>query len=193
MKRLRVLPGKLFASIRSLRGHERPRANGGEEARGKGQSLLRLHEYQHRVIVEIFKISIAGFFAFAAILLAFGMISLLDPGAPPWMALVIGALGAVLLYALYRTMQEFKSYRRNYEEITARLRARLMNRARPTVPAGQGGHPTGVVTHHLLSALKPKEHAGWDHKSCRNCHKTIELLATVCHHCGQEQETLLVN
>jgi len=192
MKPIRSLPEILLAPFRALRAGESGAGLASAAARGKGQSLLRLHEYQHRVIVEIFKVSLAGFLTFTLVLLGFSLYSLLDPYAPRWMALVIGTMAVVLLVALYRTLQEFKSYHRNYEEITASLRAKLLQQARAAaaVPGAQGKTP---VEHRLLSALKPKEHAGWDYKHCKNCQKTIELLAQTCQHCGHEQETQLVN
>jgi hypothetical protein len=192
MKPLRALPEILLAPFRALRAGEAGSGGGAGIARGKGQSLLRLHEYQHRVIVEIFKVSLAGFLTFTLVLLGFSLYSLLDPYAPRWMALVIGTMAVVLLVALYRTLQEFKSYHRSYAEITASLRAKLLQQARAAA-GGQGAQPKGPVEHRLLSALKPKEHAGWDHKPCKHCQKSIELLADVCQHCGQEQENLLVN
>jgi predicted amidophosphoribosyltransferase len=57
----------------------------------------------------------------------------------------------------------------------------------------QGAQGKTPVEHRLLSALKPKEHGGWDCKSCASCRKNIELLATVCQHCGHEQESPLAN
>ncbi len=188
MKPLRLLPDLFLSSIKSLLVGEAAQESS-DATRGKGHNLLRLHEYQHRVIVEIFKISIAGFLAFTLILLGLAVYSLFDPYAPGWTAAVIAALGGVLLLALYRTVQEFRVYRQNYEEITARLRAKLIQQAR----AASGGQGKGVVEHRLLSALKPKEHSGWDAKQCKHCHKAIEMLATVCQHCGQEQDAPLVN
>lgn len=192
MKPLRALPEILLAPLRALRAGEAGSGGGAGGSRGKGQSLLRLHEYQHRVIVEIFKVSLAGFLTFTLVLLGFSLYSLLDPYAPRWMALVIGTMAIILLVALYRTLQEFKAYHRNYGEITAHLRAKLLQQARATAGA-QGGSGKAPVEHRLLSALRPKEHAGWDFKHCKNCQKSIELLATVCQHCGHEQESLLVN
>ncbi len=190
MKPLRVLPDLLLAPFKALRGEPPAQEAAGESARGRGQSLLRLHEYQHRVIVEIFKVSLAGFLTFTLILLGFAVYSLVDPYAPGWMALVICAMGGVLLIALWRTVQEFKAYSRNYAEITAQLRAKLMQQTRTATsqPGGKGG-----VEHRLLSALQPREHGGWDHKTCKHCRKSIELLAETCQHCGQEQDLLLVN
>lgn len=190
MKPIRVLPDLLLAPFKALRAGETGSGLAADASRGKGQSLLRLHEYQHRVIVEIFKVSLAGFLTFTLVLLGFALYSVFDPYAPGWLALVIAAMAVVILVALYRTVQEFKAYHHNYEEITAGLRTRLLQQARTT-----GGGATGKtsVEHRLLSALKPKEHAGWDFKHCRNCQKSIELLATVCQHCGHEQESLLVN
>ena len=191
MKPIRSLPDILLAPFRALRAADEGAGLASAAARGKGQSLLRLHEYQHRVIVEIFKVSLAGFLTFTLVLLGFALYSLLDPYAPRWMGLVIGTMAVVLLVALYRTLQEFKSYHRNYGEITAHLRAKLLQQARAA--AAPGGSTKAPVEHRLLSALRPKEHAGWDHKLCKNCQKTIELLAETCQHCGHEQDTLLVN
>ena len=195
MKTIRDLPEILLAPFKALRSAEGAVGAAGEGVRGKGQTLLRLHEYQHRVIVEIFKVSLAGFFTFTLVLLGFALYSLLDPYAPRWMALVIGIMAAVLLVALYRTLQEFKAYHRSYAEITEQLRAKLMQQARATVGTANVAASAGKtpVEHRLLSALKPKEHVGWDNKTCRNCQKSIELLATVCQHCGQEQDSLLTN
>lgn len=192
MKTIRDLPEILLAPFKALRAGESASSGTVESGRGKGQSLLRLHEYQHRVIVEIFKVSLAGFFTFTLVLLGFALYSLLDPYAPRWMSLVIGTMAAVLLVALYRTLQEFKAYHRSYGEITAQLRAKLMQQSRAAAPGGGGGAKP-PVEHRLLSALKPKEHTGWDHKTCKNCQKSIELLAKVCQHCGHEQDTVLVN
>jgi hypothetical protein len=191
MKSLRSLPEFLVTSFKSLLKSEPLEESGAEPQRGKGQSLLRLHEYQHRVILEVFKISIAGFFAFTLILLGFALFALADPFAPKWLASIIAVLGLVLLVVLYRTVQEFRSYRQNYEGITARLRTRIMQQGEHS-PAAQAVPARGLESH-LLSTLKPKEYTGWDQKSCRNCHKTIEMMAKVCQHCGQEQDSVLGN
>ena len=191
MKSLRALPALLLTSLKSIRAAVPGEGIAAQAERSKGQSLLRLHEYQHRVILDIFKITIEGFLAVSLLLLAFAVYSLIDPNAPKWMSLIIGVMSALLLFALYRTMQECKAYRQNYLEITAQLRAKLLQ-ARVGGSA-QSAQAKGVVEHRLLSALKPKEHAGWDFKTCTNCRKTIELLANVCQHCGEQQETVLVN
>ena len=192
MKPLRDLPEILLAPFKALRASETPRGSQGDGTQGKGQSLLRLHEYQHRVIVEVFKVSLGGFFTFTLVLLGFALYSLVDPYAPRWMALVIGTMAAVLLVALYRTLQEFKAYHRSYGEITTQLRAKLLQQARPVANV-QGTVAKPPVEHRLLSALKPREHAGWDGRPCKNCQKSIELLTSVCQHCGHEQEALLTN
>ena len=192
MKSLRALPALLLTSLKSIRAAVPGEGIAAQAEQGKGQSLLRLHEYQHRVILEIFKITIAGFLAFSLLLLAFAVYSLIDPNAPKWMSLIIGVMSALLLFALYRTIQESKAYRKNYLEITAHLRAKLQQQVRAGGSA-QSAQAKGVVEHRLLSALKPKEHAGWDFKTCTHCRKTIELLANVCQHCGERQDTVLVN
>lgn len=195
MKPLRTLPERLFHSLRPRRQPEGRAANGGESARAKGQSLLRLHEYQHRVILEIFRVSIAGFFAFTAILLAFALYALSDPYAPAWLAYVIAALAVLLMVALVRTVQEFRTYRRNYEYLSEQLRAKAGQQGARSggstalVPQGRGG----PVEQRVLAALKPREHTGWDSKACRHCGKAIDMGATSCPHCGQEQGDVLLN
>lgn len=191
MKIIKMFPGRWISSLRSLLNGNLGALDKPEASRGNGQTLLKLHEYQHRVIVEIFRVSIAGFFGFTLLLVAISAYSLYDPYAPGWMSVLVVSLCVALLVALYRTVQEFKSYHRNYLELTERLRAKLQQQAR--VYQSQAGSTKAPAEHRLLSALKPKEHSGWDHKSCEHCKKAIELLSTVCHHCGQEQETLLVN
>ncbi len=191
MKIPSVFPERWFSALRSWLGVELKSAGKKDGQRGNGQSLLRLHEYQHRVIVEIFRVSIAGFFGFTLLLMGISIYTFFDPYAPGWMSLLVGVLCLALLGALYRTVQEFKSYRNNYDELTDRLRSRLRQQNRAYAQQGEAGKTS--VEHRLISALKPKEHAGWDHKSCDNCKKAIELLSTVCQHCGQEQEDVLVN
>lgn len=187
----KMLPDRWIFAIRSLWGGNLEPTEKKEAFRGNGQSLLKLHEYQHRVIVEIFRVSISGFFGFTLILAGFSIYSLFDPYAPGWLSLLVVSLCFGLLAGLYRTVHEFKSYRRNYEELTEQLRMKLQQQTRAYQSQTGPGKPP--VEHRLLSALKPKEHSGWDHKSCTSCKKAIELLATVCQHCGQEQESLLVN
>lgn len=190
MNLLKRLPDKWLSSIRGLFDGDARKREQEEANRGNGQTLLRLHEYQHRVIVEIFRVSIAGFLGFTLILMGFSIYAFSDPAAPGWMAIVVVVLCVGLLIALYHTVQEFKVYRKNYRELTNRLRVRLQNQAAAKSPGNAG---KVSVEHRLLSALKPKEHSGWDHKSCQQCSKAIELLANVCQHCGQEQETLHIN
>ncbi|MCH8075117.1 MAG: hypothetical protein IIC64_04780 [SAR324 cluster bacterium] len=191
MKLRKMLPERWIFAIRALLSGNLGSPEKKEPFRGNGQSLLKLHEYQHRVIVEIFKISIAGFFGFTLILAGFSFYSLFDPHALGWISLLMVSLCFALFAGLFRTVREFRSYHRNYQELTTRLRMKLQQQTRAYQSQSEGGNPS--VEHRLLSALKPKEHSGWDHKSCENCKKAIELLATVCQHCGQEQETLLVN
>ncbi|HEX7927269.1 MAG TPA: hypothetical protein VF678_06745 [bacterium] len=190
MKMIRELPHRVFSNLRSrlkvVPAREVPDAT----QVGKGHNLLRLHEYQHRVIVDIFKTSIAGFFAFSLILLSFSLHTLLDPQAPAWLGYVMGLMSIMLLAGLYRTLREFRAYRHNYEEITEQLRAKVMQSTRATAPSAK---PKAGIEQRLLSSLKPKEHKGWDAKSCRGCGRAIELMASVCPSCGQEQGDLLSN
>ena len=167
-----VLPVSLLGSTERL-------------AKTKSEGLLQLYESQHRVILGIFRIGIAGFCAFFVISVSFTLFTFFDPYAPIWVAYMMIIVGALLLFGLYRTLQEFKTYLYNYANISERLR--------DTQRVQSGGAHTRRPESRVLSVLKPKEHKGWDAKTCENCNKSIELLANVCQHCGHEQETLLVN
>jgi hypothetical protein len=190
MKMLLEFPHRVISTLRS-RFRPDPAPDAPAPSAGKGQNLLRLHEYQHRVIVDIFKTSVAGFFAFSLILLSFALHTLLDPRSPSWLAYLMTAVSAALAAGLYRTLREFRSYSENYEEITEQLRAKVVQSLRPgSAPAAKA---KGGVEQRLLSSLKPREHKGWDAKSCKACGRAIELLVTVCPACGNDQEDLLVN
>lgn len=186
-----MLPNRWIFAIRALLSGNPGTPGKKEPFHGNGHTLLKLHEYQHKVIMEIFRVSIAGFFGFTLILAGFSFYSLFDPLTPGWIFALVGALCFALLAGLYRTVHEFKAYRRNYRELTALLRVKLQQQSQGY--SSQAGGAQSSVEHRLLSALKPKEHSGWDHKSCAGCKKAIELLATVCQHCGHEQEALLGN
>jgi hypothetical protein len=189
IKAIRELPHRMFAQ---LRARLRPDA-AVERNAAKGTGLLRLHEYQHKVLVDIFRTSIAGFFAFALILLSFTLHTLVDPSAPQWIGYLMGALGVLLVVGLIRTVKEFKIYRSNYEEITAQLKAKLQQQAtRQGVSQGAGAKARGSEPR-LLATLKPKEYKGWDAKVCPGCGRAVELLTTVCSSCGHGQDDLLAN
>lgn len=191
MNALRILPSRLISSLKSRMSGDSADKIVDDGNKGKGQSLLRLHEYQHRVIVELFRVSIAGFLTFSLVLLGMSFYALIDPYSPPWMSVIVALLSVVLLIGLIRTIKEFVRYRKNYEDITVRLRSKILKKSRPATESPSSSKMP--IEHRLLSSLKPKEHGGWDHKSCKNCKKAIELLANVCQHCGQEQESTLVN
>jgi len=190
MKMIRELPHRVFSNLRSRLKMVPAREAADTAQVSKGHNLLRLHEYQHRIIVDIFKTSIAGFFAFSLILLSFSLHTLLDPGAPAWLGYVMGLMSLLLLAGLYRTLREFRAYRRNYEEITEQLKAKVMQSTRT---ASQPAKAKVGIEQRLLSSLKPKEHKGWDAKACRSCGRAIELLANVCPSCGHDQGEVLGN
>lgn len=191
MKLLRDLPERLVNSFKSIIKPPAQEPATAEKPENKGNAFLKLHEYQHRVIVEIFKISIAGFAAFTLILIGFAFYTLIDPVSPYWMTLIVAVLGGLLVLALYRTYVEFRTYRKTYSEMSTRLRAKLDQSHGKTksslVNAGK------TLENHLLAALKPKEHTGWDNKNCGHCQKIIEMQSKVCQHCGQEQNSIQVN
>lgn len=189
LKVIRVLPQRVISQIRARLRPDIRSASGS----AKGSGLLRLHEYQHKVLVDIFRTSIAGFFAFALILLAFTLHTLIDSHAPRWIAYLMGALSVLLILGLARTVKEFRVYRANYEEITLALKAKLMQQAaRLGAVEGQGKQSRGAEPR-LLATLKPKEYRGWDAKTCKGCGRPVELLAAVCPSCGHDQDDLLAN
>jgi hypothetical protein len=193
MKAIRELPHRVLSTLRARLRPETRRNASDDVQPGKGQNLLRLHEYQHRVIVDIFKTSMAGFFAFALILLSFSLNMLLEANSPSWIAYLMVALALLLLGGLHRTVREFKAYRKNYEEITEQLRNKVvqqMARGGASLPVAKS---KGGIEQRLLSALRPKEYKGWDAKPCRSCGRPIELLATACPACGHDQDAPLVN
>ena len=190
MKTLRTLPVRLIASVLSFLRPD-PQETPDEESSGKTTGLLRLHEYQHRVIVEVFRISIAGFAAFTFILSGFSLYLFTDIELPVWMGLLVSLLGICLLTALFRTVQEFRNYRNVYQDVTTKLQQRL---AQSTKSASDTKTPRSKKSgNHLLSNLKPNEYKGWDNKACEHCQKQIEMLADVCQHCGHDQDVLLTN
>jgi hypothetical protein len=189
IKAIRELPQRMMAQLRARLHRESAR----ERESAKGTGLLRLHEYQHKVLIDIFRTSIAGFFAFALILLSFTLHTLVDPHAPRWIAYLMGALGVLLAAGLIRTVKEFRIYRSNYDEITLQLKAKLLQQASRQGPSAGTGVKARGGEPRLLATLKPREYKGWDAKTCRGCGRAVELMATVCPSCGQDQDDLLAN
>jgi len=191
MKTLIPMPLRFIStSIRSLLrpfqpGEIPPEAVAG----GRGESLLRLYEAQHRAIVGVFRANIVGYAAFVVMLLAFCLFTFNDPLAPQWLGYVLVGVTAVLAVGLYRMVREFRVYRSNYAEMALLLRDKLRQQA----TRGGGSPQQRNLENRLLSVLKPKEYEGWDAKRCTNCNKSIEMQAEVCQHCGHEQGSLLVN
>lgn len=151
----------------------------------RNDSLPQLYEAQHTIILGMFRLGVAGFCALFIVLISFTLFSYVDPHTPDWVVYTMVAVAALLLLGFYRTLQEFRTYLESYAAISTLLRETAR-------PAGTTGKPRPRESK-VLSVLKPKEHKGWDAKVCDNCHKAIELLATVCHHCGHEHEDLLAN
>jgi hypothetical protein len=163
-----------------------------ENPQTRGEGLARLHEYQHQVIVGLFRINIAGLVAFLLIVLSFTLFTMSDPYAPKWIGIMMISVGSLLLVGCYRTVREFLFYRKNYRELMTQLQKKL--REYLVRPQEAQKRPSGRAREsRVLAVLKPREHEGWDYKPCRNCQKAIELLASVCQHCGQEQEDTLQN
>lgn len=162
-------------------GESRPRVM------GRGESLVRLHETQNRVITSIYKISISGFVAIFMILLSFTLFLVTDPSSPQWLTWLLVAVEAMLVVGFLRTLHDFRYYQKHFDEVSLRLRELL--RQQLALSSGQGK----TTEHRLISALKPKEHQGWDGKRCRHCDRVIELTSNVCQHCGQEQGQVYMN
>lgn len=164
-----------------------------ENLRSRGEGLAKLHEYQHQVILGLFRINIAGLVAFLLIVLSFTLFTLSDPNSPKWIGVMMISVATLLLLGCFRTVKEFNHYRKHYTSLMAQLQSKLQKYfSRPQSEKRQGGVGKGRESR-VLSVLKPKEHKGWDARDCENCHKSIELLASVCQHCGHEQESLLKN
>jgi hypothetical protein len=154
---------------------------------GRGESLVRLHETQNRVITSIYKISISGFVAIFMILLSFTLFLLTDASSPGWLIWLLVAVEAMLVVGFVRTLHDFRFYQKHFDEVSVRLRDLMRQQIALAASQGKGAE------HRLISALKPKEHQGWDAKPCKHCERAIELTATVCQHCGQEQEPIYMN
>ncbi|MDH4121127.1 MAG: zinc ribbon domain-containing protein [Deltaproteobacteria bacterium] len=181
-----LLPGRVKAV---LVGFIMPRVDVNADSEddlplGRGEGLLKLQETQNRVILGIYRISIAGFAAFFLILLSLSLFIWSDPSTPSWLTAMLVITQGVLLLGFSRTIAEFHTYQRYYQEATTRLRE-LIRR--------QSIRSTKGEEHRLLAALKPKEYKGWDSKTCSNCERAIELSAQVCPHCGHDQDPVLAN
>jgi len=188
--KLKIKREQLFSSIKSLLPGKAEQAPDLSEVKAKGEGLAKLHEYQHQVILGLFRINIAGLLAFLLIVLSFTLFTFSDPYAPRWLGFMMLTVGSLILVGCYRTVKEFRFYRKNYENLMEQLRAKLRQYVKKPLSSRQEKSSTGS---RVLSMLKPQEYNGWDAKSCRKCQKSIELLSAVCQHCGQEQEDLLLN
>ena len=187
MKSPFAMSRRLMERIQSFWRPESEEDVPGPRAIGRGESLIRLHETQNRVITSIYKISISGFVAIFMILLSFTLFLMTDPSTPNWVTWLLVAVEALLVVGFVRTLHDFRYYQKHFNEVSLRLRELLRLQL-----AHAGGQGKGVE-HRLISALKPKEHQGWDAKRCRHCDRAIELTANVCQHCGQEQEPVFIN
>ena len=192
MKTILQAPLTIYSSIRSLLRFRTEPEPPRESLRSRGEGLAKLHEYQHQVIVGLFKINIAGLFAFLLIVLSFTLFTLSDPRSPKWIGVMMISVGVLLLLGCCRTVREFIMYRKNYTELMEQLQSKLRDYFQRT-QSGEAREESRSPESRVLDVLKPREHKGWDCKNCENCRKTIELLAAVCQHCGHEQEDTLQN
>jgi hypothetical protein len=180
----RRLMGRIQSFLRPELEEEGPKPR----LTSRGESLVRLHETQNRVISSIYKISITGFAAIFMILLSFTLFLLTDTTSPGWLLWLLVGAEALLAVGFVRTLHDFRSYQKHFAEVSGRLRDLLRQQLAHATAAGQV-----KGEHRLIAALKPKEYQGWDAKPCRHCDRAIEMTATVCQHCGQEQETVFMN
>lgn len=191
MKAILHIPEKWFHSLRSLLSGGVETGPQPETPQTRGEGLARLHDYQHQVILGLFRINIAGLAAFLLIVASFTLFTVTDPSAPGWISAMMASVGVLVLLGCYRTVKEFRFYRKNYTAMMDQLQSRVrqyINRA-----AGDQKSTNLPAEPAVLSVLRPKEHKGWDAKPCKKCQKALELLAGVCQHCGQEQEDTLIN
>ena len=184
MLKQQILRNRLMVKIFALL-KPRPVAEEIPQAKGRGESLFKLHETQNRVITSIYKISISGLVAIFLILLSFTLFMLSDPLTPPWVAYLLAVVELLLIFGFFRTLKDYRSYQSHYKEISARLKELL--RQQLAGKSSKGGESR------LISALKPKEYGGWDSKACKQCERRIELSAEVCEHCGEDQEQFHLN
>ena len=185
-------PRGLLTAMKTLLASKVSQKSAPEAEQRKGEQSTTLHEFQHQVIEGLFKVHLAGLVAFFLIVLSFTLFFLSTPDANGWVAVLMLALGSLLVIGFFRALSEFKHYRSRYRQITAQLRVKLRRYSGMLQNQGGSQGPKEGESR-LISALRPKEHSGWDAKACGQCRKTLELLATVCQHCGHEQETFFVN
>jgi hypothetical protein len=180
------LSRRLMVRLQSFLKPELEEPEARPRAMGRGESLVRLHETQNRVITSIYKISISGFVAIFMILLSFTLFLITDPSSPQWLTWLLVGVEAMLVVGFLRTLHDFRYYQKHFDEVSLRLRELLRQQLSQS---GQGK----PAEHRLISALKPKEHQGWDAKRCRHCDRAIELTTNMCQHCGQEQGQVFTN
>ena len=188
MKAPLTLSRRLMERIQSLWKPEMEEEGPRPRVTGRGESLIRLHETQNRVITSIYKISITGFVAIFMILLSFTLFLITDASNPVWLTWLLVGAEALLLFGFVRTLHDFKHYQKHFADVSARLRELLRQQLAHAAASG-----SAKGEHRLIAALKPKEYQGWDAKLCRQCERVIELNATTCQHCGQEQEPVFMN
>ena len=191
MKTIRSLQERLILSIRNYLMGAVEQPIHPEPTQTRNEGLARLHDYQNQIILGLFRTSIAGLAAFLLIVLSFTLFMFTDPMAPAWVGLMMGAVGALVLLGCYKTVREYRFYKKNYAELMGQLHSRVRQYLHRTSGESKGGGSFGEPR--VLAVLKPKEHVGWDAKPCQKCKKTIELLSAVCQHCGQEQDDTLIN
>jgi len=188
MKAPFALSRRLKERIQSLWKPEAEEESPRPVVSGRGESLIRLHETQNRVITSIYKISITGFVAIFMILLSFTLFLITDASSPAWLTWLLVGAEALLVVGFVRTLHDFRHYQKHFADVSSRLRELLRQQLAHAAAAGQA-----KGEHRLLAALKPKEYQGWDAKHCKQCERLIELNATSCQHCGQEQEQVFMN
>ncbi len=181
------------SAIRTLFLPKKKEESAPEKSPEKGEGLTSLHEFQHQVIIGLFKINFAGLLAFFLIVFSFTLFAISDPLAPGWVGIMLMAVGVVLLIGFYRAFKEYRFYRVKYQEFAVIMKEKLRRYSELMQASSATTQQPKTYESRLLSALKPREYGGWDAKVCSNCKKNIELLASVCQHCGHEQGTLLVN
>ncbi|MDH4224519.1 MAG: zinc ribbon domain-containing protein [Deltaproteobacteria bacterium] len=179
-----LLPVRVASLITTtILGRHESLPDPGELAASRGENLYRLQKTQNRIITGIYRLSLAAFVAFFMILISFSLFMVGDPHTPLWLNGLLGTVQVLLLVGFIRTVVEFKTYRRQYADVSERLQ-QLVQQQRAKNPMGE---------HRMLTSLKPREHSGWDAKTCKGCQRAIELATPTCPHCGAEQDPLLAN
>ncbi len=146
-------------------------------------SILRLHIHQHRIIVEMFRATLAGFVLLGLTSLGFTVYAMQAAHLSIWVFLCLLLVSMIIFYGLWLTWREFCRYRQHYQEVHRLLQSQLEEQTLRMQKRLEDSKPF----ERLLLALHPTPHRGWDAKDCARCGRSMELLSKVCVYCHKKQ------